>query len=172
MPQQVIRDDIATLGSNGAKARFGVAYVRAICSEAGVGFRETAPDEDVLAVDCHVEFAAAAARVQVKCTGQFRIDGGPTATWTTEDRWWRRWHKSRVPVYFVIVIVDPDVRPGWLDHQPIGTLYRAAAFWRRVDQLSTVTNLQVSKSQRLTVNTLHEWCADVDACFTKQVEDK
>ncbi|WP_103348897.1 hypothetical protein [Amycolatopsis sp. CA-128772] len=71
---------VATLDANRAKSRFGVAYVRAVCSQAGVGFQETSPDEDVLAVDGCVEFEIAAARVQIKCTGQFRLKGGSTAT--------------------------------------------------------------------------------------------
>jgi hypothetical protein len=55
------RDGIATLDTNRAKSRFGVAYVRAVCSQAGVGFQETSPDEDVLAVDGNVEFEIAPA---------------------------------------------------------------------------------------------------------------
>jgi hypothetical protein len=56
---------IATLTPNGAKARFGVAYLRAICSHAGVGFTETSADEDVLAIDGSIEFELGSVRVQV-----------------------------------------------------------------------------------------------------------
>jgi hypothetical protein len=88
---------IATLGVNGAKARFGAAYLRTIFSHAGVGFMETTIDEDVLAIDGKIEFAMGDARVQVKCTGQFRIDGGTTASWPAEETWWIKWHRSKVP---------------------------------------------------------------------------
>src|SRR5437764_2962434 len=71
---------IATLTANGAKARFGVAYLRAVCSHAGVGFQEVSVDEDVLAIDGMINFDLAEVRVQVKCTGGFRINGGKTAT--------------------------------------------------------------------------------------------
>ena len=133
-----------------------MAYLRAVSSEAGVGCQETSVDEDALAVDCDMVFAAANARVRVKCTGQFRLDGGGTPSWAWHDHWWRSWHGSKLPVYFVLVIVDPDLRPGWLDHHPYGTLYRAAAFWARVDQLDQTTSIQVSKSQRLTAATMQE----------------
>jgi hypothetical protein len=42
----------ATLPDTGRRARYGVAYLRTICAQAGVGVKETSPDEDVLAVDC------------------------------------------------------------------------------------------------------------------------
>lgn len=157
---------IGTLSSNGSKSRFGAAYVRAICSQAGVGFQETSPDEDVLAVDGTVDFAVSPVRVQIKCTGRFRISGGKTATWQAEESWLGNWHQSKIPVYFVLVVVDPDDQLAWLEHQDDGTLHRAAAFWVRVDQLPDVSRIVVPKNQRLTVDTLPLWDAEVDACFT------
>lgn len=161
---------IATLDANGAKARFGVAYLRAVCSQAGVGFDETSPDEDVLAVDGLIKFEIAPAMVQVKCTGQFRVNGGPTATWPAEVTWREKWHKCKLPVYFVLVIVDPDDQVQWLHHHDEGTLQRAAAFWVRVNELSDGSGIKVSKSHRLTADTLREWAADVDACFSPRAE--
>jgi len=158
-------NSVGTLSSNGSKARFGVAYVRAVCSQAGVGFTETSPDEDVLAVDGQVDFAMSPARVQVKCTGRFRIPGGNTASWQAEESWWGHWHLSRIPVYFILVVVDPDEQLSWLNHQDDGTLHRAAAFWVRVDQLPDRSRIAVPKDQRLTVDTLPIWAAEVDACF-------
>jgi hypothetical protein len=161
-----------TLTANGAKARFGIAHLRAVCSQAGVGCTETSPDEDVLAVDASVEFEPAAARVQVKCTGQFKISGGSTATWPAEVAWRDKWRKVRVPVYFVLVIVDPDDQLRWLHHHDEGTLHRAAAFWTRIDPLSQAAGIQVPKNQRLTADTLRQWAADVRACFESQTQDE
>ncbi|WP_033288162.1 DUF4365 domain-containing protein [Amycolatopsis jejuensis] len=158
--------DVATLDENRAKSRFGVAYVRAVCSQAGVGFGETSPDEDVLAVDGQVEFAVAPAKVQVKCTGRFRISGGATATWPIDDSWHRNWKRSGLPVYFVLVIVDPDKRVSWLHHHDAATLHHAAAFWVRVDTLATGENIVVPKTQRLTADTLRLWAEEVEASFT------
>jgi hypothetical protein len=159
---------IGTLTAKGAKARFGAAYVRAICSHASVGFDETSIDEDVLAVDGMVNFAIGPARVQIKCTGQFRINGGSTATWPAEAQWFEKWHKSKIPVYFVIVMVDPDDQTVWLEHLADATLGRAAAFWVRVDRMSERASITVPRTQRLTAATLTEWSADVDAAFGNQ----
>jgi hypothetical protein len=155
----------ATLDANRAKSRFGVAYVRAVCSQAGVGFQETSPDEDVLAVDGSVEFEIAPARVQVKCTGQFRLKGGSRATWPIDNSWRQRWTRSGVPVYFVLVIVDPDDQLLWLHHQDEATLHRAAAFWVRVDTIPAGQNIAVPKAQRLTADTLWLWAEEVAASF-------
>ncbi|WP_460397905.1 DUF4365 domain-containing protein [Actinophytocola sediminis] len=156
---------MATLDANRAKSRFGVAYVRAVCSQAGVGFDETSSDEDVLAVDGKVEFEIAPARVQVKCTGQFRIKGGSTATWKIDEAWRQSWKRSCLPVYFVLVIVDPDDQMSWLHHQDVATMHRAAAFWVRVDTLPDGQNIIVPKAQRLTAETLLLWADDVEASF-------
>jgi hypothetical protein len=157
--------DVATLDPNRAKSRFGIAYVRAVCSQAGVGFQETSPDEDVLAVDGIVDLEIAPARLQVKCTGKFRIKGGATATWQVEESWRQRWIRSNVPVYFVLVIVDPDDQLSWLHHDDEATLHRAAAFWARVDTLPEGQNIIVPKAQRFTADTLRLWDADVTASF-------
>ena len=161
-------ESIGTLTSRGSKARFGAAYLRAICSHAGVGFTETTIDEDVLAVDGTVDFAVSPVRVQIKCTGQFRIAGGRTASWQAEESWWGNWHRSKIPVYFVLVVVDPDDQLMWLQHQDEGTLQRAAAFWVRVDLLSDGSRIMVPKSQRLTADTLRVWAAEVNSCFTPE----
>lgn len=159
------RDSVGTLGPNGSKARFGAAYVRSVCSHAGVGFTETTIDEDVLAIDGTVDFAVSPARIQIKCTGQFKIAGGQSAGWQADETWWGKWHRSRIPVYFVLVVVDPDDQLVWLEHNDEGTLNRAAAFWVRVDQLSDRSRIRVPKNQRLTAGTLTQWAAEVNACF-------
>jgi hypothetical protein len=158
-------NSVATLSPTGSKARFGVAYVRAICSQAGVGFTETSPDEGVLAVDGQVDFRMSPARVQIKCTGRFRIPTGRTASWQAEESWRGKWNQSKIPVYFVLVVVDPDDQLAWLQHQDDGTLHRAAAFWVRVDRLPDRSRITVPKDQRLTAATLTLWAAEVDACF-------
>lgn len=156
---------ISTLTPNGCKARFGAAYVRAICSHAGVGFTENSPDEDVLAVDGKVELAEGYVRVQIKCTGQYRIVGGKTASWPAEQNWWDKWQQSRIPVYLILVMVDPDDQLQWLEHRDDGTLNRAAAFWVRVDKMPSGSAIAVPKTQRLFASTLAEWSTDLLACY-------
>jgi hypothetical protein len=162
----MVGNRVATLSPTRAKARFGVAYVRAVCSQAGVGFAETSPDEDVLAVDGDVQFSEASVRIQVKCSGQFKINGGSTATWQAEPHWREMWRNSIHPVYFVLVIVDPDEQQNWLDHRDDGTLHRAAAFWVRVDGLMENQNITVPKHQRLTASTLGVWKAELLSGYT------
>jgi hypothetical protein len=80
--------EAGNIGTLGLNARFGAAYLRAICSHAGVGFTETTIDEDVLAVDATVDFAISPARVQIKCSIRFKIKKGKTASWQAEESWW------------------------------------------------------------------------------------
>lgn len=154
-----------TLSHSGAKGRFGVSYIRSIASQAGVGFTETSPDEDVLAVDGTIDFAVASARVQVKCTSQFSI-GGSSATWKSELHWREQWGQSLLPVYFVLVVLDFDERPRWIEHHPGGTDHKAAAFWVRVNNTSTGNKIRIPKDQRLTVDVVEQWHREVEACFT------
>jgi len=156
---------VVTLSQNGAKGRFGVSYVRSIVSQAGVGFTETSPDEDVLAIDATVDFAVAPARLQIKCTAGFSI-GGKSATWQSDLYWREQWSQSLLPVYFVLVILDADDRPQWIKHHDAGTDHRAAAFWVRVNQTETGDKIRIPKSQRLTASVLGQWHQEVEACFT------
>ncbi|MEV8639296.1 DUF4365 domain-containing protein [Streptosporangium sp. NPDC051023] len=156
---------ISTLSPSGSKARFGLAYMRAICSQAGVGLNETSPDEDALAVDCDVCFSIAPVRVQVKCTSQFELHG-KSASWPIEIAWREKWNKSKIPVYLVLVILSYDERKQWLEHPKNGTFHNAAAFWVRVNNLPAgETRLDIPKNQRLTAETLQVWESDLEACF-------
>ncbi|MFD9842741.1 DUF4365 domain-containing protein [[Kitasatospora] papulosa] len=153
------------LGDKACKARYGVAHVRAIFSQAGCGFKETSPDEDAMAVDGDVDFLSASARVQVKCSSQFKI-AGKGATWPAEVHWRERWNAAKVPVYFILVILDRSNRFEWINHHSAGTDHVAAAFWTRVDKIGPTENVVVPKSQRLTVATLGDWEREVEACFS------
>jgi hypothetical protein len=162
MPE--LSDPLATLEPNRRKARYGVAYLRSVCAQAGVGMTETSPDEDVLAVDCSIEFFEAPVRVQVKCTSQFAITGR-SASWSLDPAWTQVWAKAKVPVYFVLVIVGKDY-DSWLEHDVDGTVHRAAAFWRRLVPGELGTRLEIPKSQRLSAETLQHWRRDMLAQFT------
>ncbi|GAA1880808.1 DUF4365 domain-containing protein [Asanoa iriomotensis] len=149
---------------NARKARYGIAYVSAVFSQAGVPFTETSPDEDHLAVDGVLNLGTAPICIQVKCSGQFRIRGR-SASWSVEPEWREKWTKSKLPVYFILVILDIDDHPHWLLHKVDGTMHKAAAFWVRVDKLGKEKRIKIPKRQRLTVDTLSSWSAEVDACF-------
>lgn len=154
-----------TLTLNGRRARYGVSYLRSVCAQAGVGFSETSPDEDVLAIDCEVAFAEGSVRVQVKCTSGLTL-AGKTKSWRLKSAWLQKWHQSLVPVYFVLVVV-PKNESAWLTHPADGTLHKSAAFWERVPSSVAATSISIPKSQRLTVDTLEVWHADFLASYTK-----
>lgn len=161
---------IATLTPNGSKGRFGVAYLRMIASQAGIGLNETSPDEDVLAIDCDLCFAIANVRVQVKCSSQFQITGR-SASWSADSSWCGKWKQSLLPVYFVLVILDSETQEQWVEHHDYGTLQRAAAFWVRVNQLDDdAASISIPKSQRLSIDTFHIWENELLACFSGQGE--
>ena len=154
---------IATLTANGCKARYGIAYLRAICSQAGVGLTETAPDEDVLAVDCAIEYAESSVRVQVKCTSNWKISGS-SITYEIEDGWVRNWDKNFGPVYFLVVLVPPKIEE-WLNHHPNGTYHATAAYWVRLEKGKVGKTLTVPKDQRLSVDTIATWHEDMLAAY-------
>ncbi|MEV6847228.1 DUF4365 domain-containing protein [Actinoplanes sp. NPDC051411] len=141
-----------------------MAYFQTICSQAGFGFSETSPDEDMLAVDGQVIFPAASASVQVKCSSQFKISGR-SASWPAEPGWRDKWKTSLVPVYFVLVILDNAEPSGWISHHGAGTDHAAGAFWTRVDQMAPVRSIEIPKTQRLTAETLEQWQGEVVDSF-------
>lgn len=151
-----------TLDSNRRKARYGVAYLRSICSQAGVPMQENSPDEDVLAVDCDVKFAEGPVLVQLKCTSRLTL-AGRRASVALRPEWCTKWSRQRVPVYLVLVIVPKDVGV-WLAHQAVGTFHATAAYWVRVhgDEGASV---HVPKKQRLTAETFAQWHQELLACF-------
>lgn len=166
--------NVSWLPDNTAKSRFGVAYVRAVCSQAGVGFGETSPDEDLLAVDAEVKFREANAHVQIKCTSQYNLDQTPLR-WSVTPEWRRKWEACLLPVYFVLVVLDTPARADWLTHPLDGTMYRAAAYWTRVNGTISSPSVQLERTRRLTIDTMNHWSLDVRACFnpdTTETEGK
>lgn len=145
------------LDERSSKSRYGVAYVRALCGQAGVSSQETSPDEDGKAIDLTVDFCEAGVGVQVKCSSTFRINGGATATWPAEHHWITKWNSRMTPVYCVLVLVDPIEQARWLDHRADGTWHRSAAFWTRVNHLRVGDNIVFDKRHRLTVQTFAQW---------------
>ena len=154
----------ATLTATGCKARYGVAYLRSICSQAGVGMTETSPDEDVLAVDCELQFPEASVRVQVKCTSRWTMNG-QGVTWPVKSEWVRKWDVNVLPVYFVVVVV-PDQIQNWLRHDEDGTFHATAAYWTRLVTGVSGSSVRVPAHQRLSAKTLGLWHAQLMAATT------
>jgi len=125
---------------------------------------ETAPDEDVLAVDCSVAFPEGDLRVQVKCTSQWRIRGN-SLSFPVEHKWVRKWSMNFFPVYFVVVLVT-DLPSTWLRHDADGTFHATGAFWTRLEATEIDTAVNVPKSQRLSVDSFNQWHGDLLACLS------
>lgn len=151
-----------TLLDTGRKARYGVAYLRTVCSQAGMPMSENSADEDVLATDCIVSFAEASVFEQVKCTSGLTL-GGKSATVRLTKEWCEKWARCRLPVYLVVVIVPKNVSK-WLTHHSTGTTHAAAAHWVRVDGIDA-KSVRVPKSQRLCSGTFDLWHSELLASF-------
>jgi hypothetical protein len=139
-----------------------VHYVRLLSGHAGYGFNEWSPGEDVLAVDCSVEFPVIGARVQVKSTRDHAIDGnGENISMKVTRKWLDKWQHSAAPVYFVVVVV-PQLPTDWIDHSESSTILKGTcAYWCQIDvtQFNDNANqqLHVPRAQRLTAETFGEW---------------
>lgn len=149
-----------TLDLNGRKARYGVAYLRTICCQAGVTIHEPEPDSDVLAVDCSIWYPQGDVRVQIKCTSKWTI-AGRSLTFPIEQEWVRKWDENIFPVYFVVVLVPTITVHRWLRHDQDGTFHQAAAFWVKLPQGDIGSSIEVPKTQRLTARTIWAWHQDL-----------
>lgn len=121
-----LSDGPGTLVSTARKARYGIAYLRAMCSQAGMPMSESSLDEDVLATDCLVQFQEAPVFVQVKCTSVPVLGAGNDVLVRLKPEWCQKWAKCRLPVYLVVVVVGGSSEE-WLTHRPTATLYASAA---------------------------------------------
>lgn len=110
------------------KGRYGVAYLRAVCAQAGVGLNETAPDEDVYAIDCDLKYGPLTLPVQVKCTAQHTLPPEKAPWLDVHSDWAEKWDASVLPVHLVLVVVQVDPK-SWLEHQDDGTWHPSAAYW-------------------------------------------
>jgi hypothetical protein len=151
------------LSLNRRKARYGVSYLRSVCAQAGVGLTETAPDEDVYAVDCDLKYGPVSLPVQVKCTAKHVLPADKEPWVDVEPAWAAKWEESVLPVHLVLVIVEADPE-GWLDHRDDGTWHPAAAYWVRVTG-SEKGRVKFPLEQRLDAAALAGWYTNVMSRF-------
>lgn len=148
---------------NRRKARYGVSYLRSVCAQAGVGVTETAPDEDVYAIDCDLKYGPLTLPVQVKCTAQHILPAEKDPWVDVDPTWATKWEESVLPVHLVLVIVeaDPEV---WLDHHDNGTWLPAAAYWVHVTGAEK-GRLKFPLEQRLDAAAVTAWYTNAMAGF-------
>lgn len=156
----------ATLSPNARKGRYGIAYFQNICAQFGVGFDETSPDEDVLAIDGTVQFPILPVRIQVKCTKKGFGSSGHLS-WPVSEEWKTKWARNFGPAYFVVVQVPSDTPGDWIQYDLAdSTTHRSTAYWARIDPSSMGSSITIQRQNRLTPDTLAQWNADLWSCFS------
>lgn len=154
-PSRLLESAHVGFTDNGRRARYGAAYVRALCAHAGAAFNETSVDEDIMAIDGSVDFARMPVRVQIKCTSQFSVSGS-RLTLQLEPSWVSKWITSDTPVFVVVVKVPSDI-PGWLHYDAAFTRHNTVAFGRRFIAATDLTSMMFTSSHRLTSESIYEW---------------
>ncbi|WP_370500490.1 DUF4365 domain-containing protein [Mycolicibacterium sp. jd] len=147
-----------------SKSRYSLAYLFALCAQAGYTAEETRQDEDIHAIDATVKLVGASVYVQLKCTevpnktqAGYRVD--------FEDEWIEKWQGEHLPVYIILIVVVSG-QTNWIEHpDDASTLHRAAAFWGRFDAASDAKSITISASNRLTVDSMKQWQSDIDELF-------
>lgn len=145
------------------QSRYGVAYLRAVCAQFGVGVDEVSADEDFNAMDATIALGPVDTRVQVKCTTRRFTTHGQHITLPIKERWAEKWRENIVPAYLLLVQVGHD--PGeWIDYDVhYETNHYTSAYWVRVDQLPLPTppSIQIPFANRFTPETIRDWNAEL-----------
>lgn len=81
-----------------------------------------------------------------------------------DPEWVKKWSPSIAPVYFIVVIVPKHI-PDWVEQLDESTSHRTAAFWTQFDPSTDTSRIQIPKSQRLTVETIHRWNSQINRQF-------
>lgn len=149
---------------NTRRARYGVAYVHAICSQAGAAWSETSPDEDREAIDGAISLGPGSVNVQIKCTSASKLDAEST-TVSLKSSWVESWARQLLAPTFIVVVRVPKGIPDWIAHLDDGTMHRSAAYWARFDPAQHVRTISVPRGQRFTIETLHQWRRELDDRF-------
>lgn len=142
---------------NERKGRYGVAYLKTLCAQAGYGLNESAPGEDWFAIDCHLAARPGVIRLQVKCTTRKFAGKDEVLTWPVKPHWRDVWSANVTTIYFIVVQVSSDACSNWVEHTPLRTSHKATAYWVGIDPKNIPTTLRVAKSSRLTAETFSEW---------------
>ena len=137
------------------KARYGVAYVQTLCAHAGVDFKEGSVDSDYMAIDGTIEYPRVAARVQVKCTSQFKVGNGNMSL-PLKPHWVTKWAESATAVFVVVVKVPKSV-PDWVEHDSVFTRHRTVAFGKRFEPTVHQTVMAFTAADKLTTETIYDW---------------
>lgn len=147
---------LAQWDDNTRRSRYGVAYVHAVCSQAGAAWSETSPDEDREAIDGSISLGPGSVNVQIKCTSTSELNAEST-TISLKQSWVEGWKQQLLAPTFIVVVRVPKGIPDWIAHLDDGTMHRTAAHWARFDPARHTKSISVPRSQRFTIEALHQW---------------
>nr|WP_306428113.1 MULTISPECIES: DUF4365 domain-containing protein [unclassified Brevibacterium] len=151
------------------QGRYGVAYVRSVCTQFGVGFGETSADEDTIGVDGQIEYEVSPLRIQIKCTTKAFTKQEPHISWPIKDKWAQLWSGMLVHPYLVVVQV-PEEPADWIDYEDGSTLHHTSAYWAPLDRttlkpLEKQTSIHVPKRNLFTPETVGDWEREIKSQF-------
>lgn len=153
------------LSLNGAKSRYSLSYLYAVCSQAGCTVTETLQDSDVHAVDATVQFAEGDVRVQMKCSSTYRMTRSHIRFPLQQD-WIDKWKKHQGATFVVLVLVPKD-KADWVEYGA-DTLHRTQAYWAKFDRTSTEKSIVIPRANRFGVSTLDEWHSEFAIDFGEE----
>jgi hypothetical protein len=150
------------------KSRYSLAFMNALCAQAGLSIGETRQDEDVHAIDMGVIFPEAEVRVQLKCSSK-KTMARDFETIALDKGWIAKWSLSLVPVFLVLVVV-PDDQREWLEDSDRATLHNTHAYWTRIETPipDDRKSVRISKADRVTIETLRVWRNALRVGFGKE----
>jgi Domain of unknown function (DUF4365) len=151
------------LGIDGAKSRYSLSYLYAVCAHAGCTVYETPQDSDVHSVDGTIQFQESDVRVQMKCSSAKQM-ADEFERVDLKDKWIAKWKKSEVPVYVVLVVVPTD-KTDWVGYGDEDTLHKTRAYWARFKRDSTAKSIRIPRNQRFGVDTIHVWHEELVSRF-------
>lgn len=156
----------STFDLNRRKGRYGVAYLKNVCAQFGVGLDETTSDEDVNGWDCAIKYLVNSVPVQIKCTSADFTADEPHLSWPVKPAWKSKWSAYRGgPAYFLVVRV-PSSPDEWIQHGlDDQTIHRTAAYWARIDPAQMGASIRVDRANRFTAATLQHWHDEMLAEF-------
>lgn len=153
------------------QSRFGLAYLRAVASRAGLRFEEGPPEEDYVGIDVTIMGSTIVWNNQVKTEGSIDIGCG-AASASIDVKTLDKINLQPNPTFLIVVLVD-KAEASRLAHMSDHVQLNACAYWGRLDGLSVPTTTQstltVHAKHRLDDSGLTSLMDEVESAYTGRV---
>lgn len=150
---------------NGAKSRYSLSYLFAVCSQAGCTVMETPQDSDVHSIDATVQFEEGDVRVQMKCSSTHQMTGSHIR-FQLKQQWIDKWKKYQGTTFIVLVLV-PENKADWVEYG-VETLHRTQAYWAKFDRNSTMKSIVIPRTNRFDISALAKWHSEFATDFGEE----